>query len=127
MKTRKGFTLVEILVVVGILALLAVIAIPNLVRAKISANESAARATLKQVSSALENYAAINSIYPGATTALIGASPPYLAVDYFAGTHSGYSFTSDLGDYYYTITATPVTANSGTVTYTITTGAVLNP
>ena len=44
--TKKAFTLVEIMVVVAIIALLAAIAIPNLVRAKINSNNSVAKANL---------------------------------------------------------------------------------
>lgn len=127
MKNSKGFSLVEIMVVVGIIALLAAIAIPNLVRAKVSANESAARANLKSIANAMENYAIMNHVYPNDTSLLIGATPPYLNMDYFAGSHFGYSYTSVLSDYSYTITATPLNVNSGTITYTISTGAVLNP
>lgn len=124
MKSSKGFTLVEVLVVVGIIALLAAIAIPNLMRAKVSANESSAKATLKQVANSLENFAAINSIYPLDTTQLLGASPPYLNTDFFVGIHAGYSFTAVLANYSYTITASPLNENSGTATYTVTTGSV---
>ena len=53
-RSRQGFTLVEIMVVVAIIALLAAIAIPNLLRAKISANDAAAKATLKSLSTVSE-------------------------------------------------------------------------
>ncbi len=125
LRQKKGFTLVEIMVVIGIVALLAAIAIPNLLKAKISANESSTKSTLKSVANALENFAALNQSYPADTTQLIGASPPYLAIDYFSGNHFGYVFTSNLAAYTYTITASPVNTSSGTSTFTITTGGII--
>ena len=124
-REKKGFTLIEIMVVVSIVALLATIAIPNLLKAKMSANEASSKSTLKSVANALENYAALNQSYPTDTTALLGASPPYLAINYFSGTHFGYTFTSTLAAYTYTITATPTSTNAGTSTFTITTGGVI--
>ncbi|MFA5260132.1 MAG: prepilin-type N-terminal cleavage/methylation domain-containing protein [Candidatus Omnitrophota bacterium] len=122
---KTGFTLVEVMIVVAIIALLAVIAIPNLYRARIQANASTAQAHLKSIGNSLENYAAVHSVYPSNTSQLLGACPPYLSVDFFSGTHAGYSFTSALADYSYTITASPANVSSGTSTFTLTTGGIL--
>jgi prepilin-type N-terminal cleavage/methylation domain-containing protein len=48
MVRRSGFTLVELMIVVSIIAVVSAIALPNLIAARMSANESAAIATLKQ-------------------------------------------------------------------------------
>ncbi len=124
-RTRSGFTLVEIMVVVLIIAILAAIAIPNLIRARVTANESAAKATLKSISTALENYYSINSQYPTNTTALIGDVPPYLSTDYFASAHQGYTFAATLNPYTYSVIAVPVSTSTGSASYTINTQGVL--
>ena len=122
---RKAFTLVEILIVVAIIALLAGIAIPNLLRAKVTANQSSAQVTLKAVANALETYAISNGVYPPSTTSLIGAAPPYLNKDYFSSPSNGYNFTATISSYAYTVTAVPASSSQGTASYTITTGGVL--
>jgi type IV pilus assembly protein PilA len=125
MRREKGFTLIEILVVAGIIGLIAAIGIPNLLRARVTANESSAQATLKSISTALETYSIANGSYPPNTTVLMTSNPPYLNKDYFTGVQSGYVYAATIASYSYSITATPETSNSGRVTYTMSTGSVM--
>jgi len=68
---------------VFIIALLAAIAIPNLLRAKLAANMSGAQATVRSISTAIETYKAdSNGQYPADENQLMQANPPYLG-DYY--------------------------------------------
>ena len=126
---NNGFTLTEILIVVSIIALLAAIAIPNLLKAKISANDALAKSTLRSLSTASESFGTSNGgNYPSDITSLTGAVPAYLNSAYCSQNVNGYTYNCNFSSSSYVITATPlVTGKSGTTTYTITTGGLLTP
>lgn len=127
MRKRKTFTLVEVMIVVVIISILAAIAIPNLLRQRVTANEVGAQATLKTISSACETYAASNAgNYPTLIADLVNGIPSYINEDYTFNSRYGYGFNcTQLEQTGYTCTARPVTCNStGSKTFTITTGGV---
>lgn len=97
---RRGFTLVEIMIVVAIIALLAAVAIPNLLRARLNANESAAIGDTHALISALESYRAANGLFPTALGNLSDATPSYINSTLTGGSgangatnYHGYAFT----------------------------------
>ena len=76
---KKGFTLVEIMIVVAIIDLLADIAIPNLLRARFNANEGAAISNVHTLSTASQSFWSATSALPTTLNNLgAGSNPPYV-------------------------------------------------
>ena len=114
MLNKKGFTLVEIMIVVAIIGLLAAIAIPGLLRSRHNANESAAIGSCRTISTSCESFRAAQVVptYPANLAALSSAAPPYIDEVLSGGTKQGYTFAYTPSTNTYTLIATPITVGT---------------
>lgn len=95
--SQTGFTLVEIMIVVGIIMIIAVIALPAMLRNKMVGNEANAIAAVRTISTACNFYTFQKSAFPANLNALVTESPPYIDAA-LANT----SLTNPKDGYYYT-------------------------
>ncbi len=92
MKEKHGFTLIELMIVVAIIAIIAAIAIPNLLRSKMQSNESAAIGNLKTICGSQVTYHSANNEYATDFASLTSGTPAFLEGDW-STTKSGYNYT----------------------------------
>ena len=126
---QKGFSLIELLIVVAIILIIAAIAIPNLLRARIAANEASAVSSLRTMNTACITYNTSYNAYPTALANLApvatsGGLPTSTTADLLDATlttgavptKSGYKFTFGVGSgaagVTYAINADPISSNT---------------
>jgi prepilin-type N-terminal cleavage/methylation domain-containing protein len=134
-KSSKGFSLIELLIVVAIILIIAAIAIPNLLRSRIAANQASAVGSLRTLNTAEITYSSTYNVGFTATMtylappATAGANPTSTAAGLIdsvlsAGSKSGYTFAFTAGTpdstgriNTYSFTGSPITSSTGTNYY----------